>query len=213
MKSIHGLTAVAVICVVAGTVSADGIFEYEILKCPDTFFGAHSTAFGDDPVTGYGLLAEPNPSALVGIRVEFNYDEVDADGNPFLDSSWASDLGMVLNLDGFTIGFGGTFRNLGALAGGYSFAEAEAAVDVYDIWDFNGSQSNDPGFYVHEFMFDDFILFKPEFFWVDMTDTWNGNTLYDAMSITLIKKPLIPAPGAAALFALVGLAGTRRRCA
>lgn len=211
MKKVPVWAAAAAVGLVASAATADGVFEYEVLECPNTFFGVHTTAFGDDPVNEFGLLAQPNASAIVGIKIDFYYDEVDEFGNPALDSSWASDLGMVINIDGFTIGFGGTFRNLGALAGGYTLAQAEAAVDVYGIWDFNGSQSDLPGSYSHEYMFDGFYLSKPELFWVQMTDTWNGNTLYEGFSITLIKKPLVPAPGAGVLLAIAGFAGTRRR--
>jgi len=170
-------------------------------------FPVHGTAFGDDPVHTITIDLSPNPKTIVGIGISFNYNE-----DP-LDNSWASDLGMTIQFgaDGPVIGFGSNFRYLGALAGGYAQADALAATDLLSIWDFDGSQSNEPGFYQHKLLLGAGSgLDKPDFLVIRLTDTWNGGTSYENFTITLQK---IPAPGAMALFGMAGLLGRRRRSA
>ncbi len=199
-------TCIAAVSLLAlsGTALASG---NESFNLGDFFFAEHATAFGDDPILVTEFSPTPNPKAIVGIRISFDYDEVNANGGPDLDASWASDLGAVLRFDNTLYGFGGSFRNLGALAGGYTNADAINFVDFYDIWDFNGSGSTAPGSYTHEYMFDNPIA-KPDLITVSLTDTWDGNTLYAGFTIELIK---IPAPASAGLLGFAGLVATRRR--
>lgn len=200
-------SAMAAVSVLAFSGAAMAGSLNESFNLGNVFFGAHATAFGDDPVEVFTVNPTQNPNPIIGIRFSFDYDEVNANGNPALDTSWASDLGVVLRFDNTLYGFAGTFRYLGALAGAYGQAAALAFVDVLDIWSFNGLQSDNPGFYSHEFFFENPIM-KPESITISMTDTWNGNTLYGNFTLELIK---IPAPGAAGLFGLAGLAAIRRR--
>ena len=203
----HKSLVTAALLGVAGSASA-GLNES--FNLGDYFFDTHTTTtadIGTDPIVNTSFQPTPNPNPVIGIRITFDYDEVDANGGPALDSSWASDLGMALRFDNTIYGFGGSFRNLGILAGGYTLADANNFADFYDIWDFDGSGSNAPGAYTHEYFFDNPIP-KPDVVNVSLTDTWNGNTFYGNLTIELIK---IPAPGAAGLIGLAGLAAVRRR--
>lgn len=176
----------------------------------DLYFPQHTTAFGDDPVLN--LLIEPQATffRLEIIRISFDYDEVDANGNPAPDSSWASDLGMVFNFNSFEtrLGYGGSFRNLGALAGGYGIAEAVNAVDFYLTWDFDGSGSDDPGPYFMETLIPPLFIVYPFSVDIELTDTWNGNTIYRDFTITMI---FIPGPAGIAPFAIACALALRRR--
>ena len=171
----------------------------------DIAFAPHATTIQDDPILEFTIQLDPNPKAITGIHISFNYDE-----NP-LDSSWASDLGMTIQFgaDGPIVGFAGTFRYLGALVGAYGLAAAEAGTDFLSVWDFNGGQSGFPGFYQHKYLLHPENYFdKPDFLIIRLTDTWNGGNSFNDFTITLQK---IPAPGAIALLGLAGLAGSRRR--
>lgn len=207
----RNLTIIATAALSASIVTGASAGLNQIFECGPLFFDQHSIAYGDDQIITRNLQMEPNPSVIVGLRFRIQYDEVDASGNPFPDPiSWASDLGLVINFDNTVkVGFGGSARNLGAIAGGYSQAATENEVDMYDIWSFDGIVSDSPGFYFHEFMFTDpeFIV-KPEFLEVLFTDTWNGNTLFNSLTIEFIK---VPTPGVASLLGLGVLTVIRRR--
>jgi len=197
-------TAAVATLAIAGSATA-GLNES--FNLGDIFFDVHTTTIGDDPIINTGFQPTPNDNPIIGIRISFDYDEVDAAGAPAPDSSWASDLGMLLTIDNTIYGFAGTFRYLGELVGAYGLAAAEAGTDFLSVWDFNGSGSDDPGFYSHEYFFDNPIA-KPEFVSVSLTDTWNGNTLYANFTIELIK---IPTPGTVGLLGFAGLAAVSRR--
>lgn len=200
------LVTIGAIVALSGTASAGvSVDEFE---CGPWFAPQHSLAFGDDPTDSRSFLFPPNDNFIYKLRITVQYDEVDAFGNPFPDPlSWASHLGLIAELDGVRYGFGGTARNLGALAGGYSAGAAMAATDFYDIWDFNGSVSDLPGEYIHEYTFDPMVP-KPETLNVYWTDTWNGNAAYSRLKLQFIK---IPTPGSTGLMAIAGLMAARRR--
>jgi len=197
-------TAAVATLAIAGSATA-GLNES--FNLGDIFFDVHTTAIGDDPIINTGFQPTPNDNPIIGVRITFDYDEVDAAGNPAPDSSWASDLGMIMTINGINYGFAGSFRYLGALVGAYGLAAAEAGTDFLSVWDFNGSGSDNPGFYSHEYFFDSAIA-KPEVVTISLTDTWNGNTLYANFTIELIK---IPTPGTVGLLGLASLAVVRRR--
>lgn len=200
------LVTIGAIAALSGT--ASGGVSVDEFECAPWFADQHSIAYGDDPVGTRSLQFTPNDNFIYKLRIVIQYDEVDAFGNPFPDpTSWASHLGLIAELDGVRYGFGGTARNLGALAGGYSGATAMAATDFYDIWDFNGAVSDLPGEYVHEYYFDPMVP-KPEMLNVYFTDTWNGNALYTQLTLQFSK---IPTPGSAGLMVIAGLTAARRR--
>jgi len=196
----------------AGTDPSRG-FLFEQFDCGTIFFGPHSLGMFDDETRSFGFDVTPNPSFLIGIRITFEYAEVDEFNNPVPDpTSWASHIGVTVEFDGTgpTFGFGGSARNLGAIAGGYSLAAALAAVDYYDIWDFDGSVSDESGTYTHLYLFEDPLeIPKPELITIRATDTWNGNVAYRGFRAEILKA--IPAPGSAALLAFGGLVLARRR--
>ncbi len=198
------LAAVSLLTI-AGAAAASG--QNEIFNLGDFYFGSHTTSIGDDTILTSTIQPTPNDKPVIGIRISFDYNEINAAGGPALDASWASDLGLVLRFDNTIYGFAGTFRYLGAIAGGYGLAPAENFTDFLSVWDFDGATSGNPGSYSHEYIFENPIP-KPDLITVSMTDTWDGNTLYGNLTIELIK---IPAPGAAGLLGIAGLAAIRRR--
>lgn len=197
--------ATALVLAIAGSASAGTLNES--FNLGDFFFDAHTTVIDNDPIVTTEFQPTPNDNPVIGVRISFDFDEIDAAGAPALDSSWASDLGMVLRFDNTIYGFAGSFRYLGALAGAYGLGPAEDFTDFLSVWDFDGSGSGSPGSYSHEYFFENPIP-KPDLITVSLTDTWNGNTFYGNLTIELIK---IPAPGAAGLLGFAGLAAMRRR--
>jgi uncharacterized protein (TIGR03382 family) len=133
-----------------------------------------------------------NTKEIVGITVEFFYDE------PVSDASWASDL---------------EFRLLGSADPEDSLFAVGGFTDDFPTdadWSFQGSQSDDPGFYSTTFWFKDDPIIKQDLWDFYIENDWNGDpnaNVYD-ITVTLHK---IPAPGAAALFGLAGVASARRR--
>lgn len=193
----------------AATSDAKAGFTEEIFECGPAFFDPHAPFFiGDDQAGVRNFAPNQNPNAVVGFRIDIEYIERDALGNPAPDpTGWASDLGLILEFDGVRYGFGGSRGHLGIMAGDYTMGAALGVVDHYDIWDFDGPVSDEPGLYTHEFTLP-VPMAKSLELSVLLTDTWNGNTDYRTLNVATIK---VPTPGAAALFGLAGIATLRRR--
>lgn len=126
--------------------------------------------------------ADPgNTSAVIGFTVELDFDD---SNDPF---AWASDLKLDFNGWGYSVG-------------GYT--------SMVNPWDF---QDSDPaGHYFHDGIGDLDGLAKSDLTGFTFTNDFSFNfaVSWNNVVITLYK---VPAPGALALFGLVGLAGSRRR--
>lgn len=145
------------------------------------------TGDGDDPSGTLGV---------VGFQVRWNYDE------PVPDDSWASDVQVIVTRQG-----SGEQYTVGGLTN-------EPLAD--ERWSFQGVISDGPGTYGDT----DEDIFLP---WIDapldlgtfnvmFTNDWANDlfpNLYENAEIRFYR--VVPAPGAIALLALGGLAGTRRR--
>ncbi len=164
----------------------------ETLKFGGAIFPVHASGTdADDPLFMSKVLTSTEGTPIIGFTVTFDYDEsVD-------DASWASDAAMRVDFVGTTfVNLGGTFGGMGRLGG---------APDM--IWSFDGSGSSAPGTYSTTYFFGGSIL-TTESVEISLTDTFNGGNSFTGITIDLI---MVPAPGAAAVLGLAGIAGIRRR--
>jgi MYXO-CTERM domain-containing protein len=127
---------------------------------------------------------------LTGVSIEMDYDE------PVEDFSWASDLELQATAPDLTTYY------IGGLTDPEDY-----------VWPFDGSVSNDPGFYSGTVNFDAAIAGPGEWTLVLFND-WasdpNPND-YSNVIVTLHGVTEVPAPGALALLGLAGLVRRRRR--
>lgn len=168
-----------------------GFAVHETLEFGGAVFPAHASATTvDDPIFQSKVLPGTAGDLIAGFRITFDYNE------SVLDASWASDAAVAIEFDGAIVArIGGSFGGMGVLGGTRD-----------ETWDFNGSGSDNPGTYSHVFTFDNPIA-TPDSFRIYLTDTFNGGNSFLNITVDL----LVPAPGAAAVLGLAGLAGIRRR--
>ncbi len=145
------------------------------------------------PVHEIGIVFGPSIDFEVDLEViAFTFD-VDFVNN-FLDSSWVSDLEMmVTNPAGETFVVGQEAFN-----GGDPFGPQD------DIWDFDGPDGTPSGHYESSHTFGGAAgLWNVQF-----AESWDGGVEYNNMTLTLEQ---VPGPGALALLGLAGLTLRRRR--
>ena len=164
---------------------------------------AFPAAAGDVQIVDLGdwVVPEHEIGIVFGPNIDFEVDldvvafTFDVDFvNVFGDSSWASDLEMmVTNSAGETFVVGQKKFN-----GGDPFGPQD------DIWDFDGPKGDPTGHYTstHEFG-------GAAGSWnVQFAESWDGGVEYNNMTLTLQQ---VPGPGALGLLGLAGLTLRRRR--
>jgi hypothetical protein len=181
------LSAIAGGLLVAGSATADVSYDLGSIGPLQSVAngGITSNTFEIEVLDSAGLMN------IVGFAFEGNYDEQDPDS-----FSWASDTLLVITTPG-----GDTWT-----VGGLTSPNDED-------WDFQGSGSDDPGFYEHLEGAWGLGEVDPVGTWtLTFTNDWDSTSatglIWDDPIFTLIE---VPGPGALALLGIAGLAGTRRR--
>ena len=178
------LSAIAGGMLVAGSARADLIYDLGMI-------GPLNSAANGGVIVNVFEIDVAAGVDIIGFAFEGFYDE-----DPTPNSSWASDTLLVIETPGgLTLTVGGI-------------------TSPNDIdWDFQGGGSTDPGFYDHETLNWSLGQVDPEGIWtLTFTNDWDSASAaaisWTDPIFTLIE---VPAPGAAALLALAGLCGARRR--
>ena len=183
MKKVH------TIAVFGGLIATTGIASAQVLDFGNLTFAVHPNNLPADEVYNFDFTL--TGADVLGFVINFDYV------NNANDSSWGSDLELQITTPSLN-----TY-----IIGQSSFNGGDPFGPQTDIWDFDGVGSQPSGHYTS----DNFFAIKEpqEGIWNFMfTETWDGDTAYNNLTIEMIK---VPAPGALALLGVAGLAGCRRR--
>jgi hypothetical protein len=193
VRKLRAITVAGGLIATASLAVATEWTSEEIINLDDMLFTFHDPFTPANEVFDFDILLEENNRPVIGFSVSFDYVDMND------DMSWASDIEFQISSPGESTW----------IVGQEQFNGGDPWGDQDDIWDFDGPRGEFSGSYSSDhFPWKDDPQAKGGTWNFMFTDTWDGDTQYNNVVVTLYK---IPAPGALAMLGVAGLLGAPRR--